>query len=146
MDYYKIPVTDGQTIKVDMTSKIVFKCGLAMYDDYEQPVDDAEFTRAESHVSVSWTFDYQGFCYFALGTGNRQGGVYSLVITSSGGMGEIPPQGSSDDGDSGFNIPGYPTWSIMIGIFVSALFLGFRSRISSNRYFQSYTKASTVWK
>jgi len=129
-DYYKIPVATGQTIRVGLTSKLDFECNLAIYDAYQQVVDAAEF-KNKNPISVSWTFTSPGFCYIKVATWIRQGGTYSLSITLSGGheptLEPVIVEESMDFFESLSSIPGFPVYSVIIGILFVAIFLAFKT-------------------
>jgi len=120
-DYYKIPVTAGQTIRAELTSKIDIEMILEIYDSNTLVLDEARF-KNEVPASVSWTFTYSGFFYIMIARWDvKDSATYTLAITASGGGGDATSQDEGDNG--GWEIPGYPMLSVMIGILAGIMIL-----------------------
>ncbi len=91
-DWYKIPVVNGQTISIEMSSNTGFFY-IQLFDTNQQKVDQATHEARESQppVSVSWTATKSGFFYFKVKHEYFTWDTYSLEIT-----GMTPPNESPE--------------------------------------------------
>jgi hypothetical protein len=97
-DYYKVYVNSGQTISVDMTPPTGSDFDLYLYDSSQYQVDSSAYGGSQTD-SVSDTATVDGYYYIYVEHWSGSG-IYSMVITVTGGAAQDDANSGGDAGGS----------------------------------------------